>query len=179
MSRMSNFNETDHPRGLPNAGAPGSTRGSFTEKANTSPETVLVEPPMGATEATLRSAIAQYQATKHTIAMASAKRIAEVVLQRHPTAAYIELDEGDYVDAGFMGNEISGSDGDPVAYVEDFETDDGDVAALLSNLPWEPRWIVNASNPRNMIPDPSYGWLVRGPGGAVRLDLLAAARVEL
>ncbi len=41
---MSNFNEADHPRGLPNSGAPGSTRGSFTEKANTSPETGLPAP---------------------------------------------------------------------------------------------------------------------------------------
>ena len=132
----------------------------------------------------LASVSRDYYESGKLVELATAKRLAELVLGHYPTAAYMELEESDQESGGFWnagiydvnGDEIENSDENPDSIA-------GDVDMLCQTLPTRvPSDYDSAAS--NYVEDPDYAWLRPFSGGrrlatTARLDLVAAAKIDL
>ena len=146
-------------------------------------------PPVLATHTTtdfLASASRDYYAAGRLVELATAKRIAELVLGHYPTAAYMELEESDQESGGFWSAGIVDAGGDSLAVPsETSDTIVDELDALCVELPTSVPSEYDSAAMR-FVPDPAYVWL-HAPGGSpyetghtpYYIDLVAAAKIDL
>ena len=142
----------------------------------------------------LASASRDYYAAGKLVELATVKRLAELVLEHYPTAAFLQLEESDQESGGFWNAGIYDADGDEIARSDEIpDSIVDDVDMLCQTLPTGAPGDYDSAA-KQFVPDPAYVWLHAGeqefsgftpPGTPPRytrkpyVDLAAASTINL